>query len=319
MATGQLASEKSASKRAADTGVILTEVVLHHPLSPRAIDGIARMNYLHGRYRSAGKISDDDMLYTLSLFLLEPIRWTKRFDWREVNEVERCAMGTYWRWLGEAMQIPYTSLKSHKSGWTDGLHFLEELEEWSLAYEAWHMVPADSNEKVAKHTIDIALFNLPRVLHAASFDLVSSLLEPQLRAAMMFQEPSRLAVLALNTIVGLRKLLVRHLFLPRPFLMRKRWFSEEPNASGRFNFERHIAHPWYIKPTFSNRWGLTAWLLRLVGGAVPGDGGAKYFPQGYIIAELGPDELRGKGEDDMQATRERLASNEMIGCPFARW
>ncbi|KAK4897311.1 hypothetical protein LTR27_004831 [Elasticomyces elasticus] len=300
--TGQLANEMTASKRAADTGVILMEVVLHHPSEPRAIDGIARMNFLHDPYRRTGKISDEDMLYTLSLFVLEPIRWTKRFDWREVNEVERCAMGTYWRWLGEAMDIPYTALKSHEYGWIDGLHFLDELEEWSLAYEVGNMVPAETNKAVAKYTVDIALFNIPKVLHAVSFDLVSCLLEPRLRTAIMFKKPSLLAGSVLKVVVLLRKLLVRHFFLPRPYFLRKRWFSDELNADGRFNFEQYIAHPWYIRPTLYNRWGLDSWLIRMVGGSVPGDEGLKYFPQGYIITELGPENLRGKGEHDMQAT-----------------
>ena len=144
------------------------------------------MNYLHGRYRKSGKISDSDMLYTLSLFVLEPIRWTRRFEWRELAEVERCAMGTYWRFMGDVMDIPFTALQSHNSGWTDGLHFLDELEAWSLAYEAEHMLPAETNKAVAKGTIDIALYLLPKRLHAAGLDFVSSLLEPRLRKAMKY-------------------------------------------------------------------------------------------------------------------------------------
>ena len=58
------------------------------------------MNYLHGRYIKAGKISNDDMLYTLSLFVLEPIRWTAKYEWRCVTDLERCAMGMCWKDLG---------------------------------------------------------------------------------------------------------------------------------------------------------------------------------------------------------------------------
>jgi hypothetical protein len=95
VATGQLLDPETASKRAADTGVVITEVVLNKPDSERAISGIAFMNYLHGRYIKAGKISNDDMLYTLSLFVLEPIRWTAKYEWRGVTDFERCAMGVY--------------------------------------------------------------------------------------------------------------------------------------------------------------------------------------------------------------------------------
>ncbi|PNS18193.1 hypothetical protein CAC42_7562 [Sphaceloma murrayae] len=206
VATGQLASDDTASKRAADTGVILTEVVLHHPLDKRAIDGIARMNFLHNRYRKSGKISDDDMLYTLSLFVLEPIRWTARFEWREVSEVKRCAMGVYWRWMGEAMEIPFTPLPSCQDGWRDGLHFLEELEGFSRHYETLHMIPAESNELVAKGTIKTALTNIPRALHGLAQGIVSALLEPRLRRAMRFADPSRSSVQLLHIVMWARKM-----------------------------------------------------------------------------------------------------------------
>ncbi|KAH9843354.1 NAD(P)-binding protein [Teratosphaeria destructans] len=300
--TGQLSSSATASKRAADTGVILTEVVLHPPNSPRAIEGIARMNFLHDRYRKSGKITDDDMLYTLSLFLLEPIRWTKRFDWREVSDVERCAMGLYWRWMADAMDIPLDALGS-AGKWKDGLDFLEDLETWSLRYEIDTMKPADCNETVAKHTIDIALHNLPKMLHRAIFDIVSSLLDLRLRTAMKFAEPASITVVMLDLLVDIRRMIVRHLFLPRPYFLRQRWFSDEPTIDGRYHFAQYIAHPWYIKPT---------WSKRIVGGAVPGDEGDKYCPHGYKIAELGPQNLCGKGDVEMDQTRRRLAS----GCPF---
>lgn len=50
------------------------------------------MNYLHGRYQKAGKISNDDMLYTLSLFVLEVERWTREYDWRPLTQMEICAL-----------------------------------------------------------------------------------------------------------------------------------------------------------------------------------------------------------------------------------
>jgi hypothetical protein len=110
VATRELADGTTASKRAADTGVLLTEVVLNLPDSERAIDGVARVNFLHGRYRRAGKISDDAMLYTLSLFALEPGRWVARYDWRPLSDVEKCAMGIFW-W-GRPWRFPSTSLVS---------------------------------------------------------------------------------------------------------------------------------------------------------------------------------------------------------------
>jgi hypothetical protein len=184
VATGQLSASETASKRAADTGVVITEVVLNEPDSERTLSGIALMNFLHDRYIRAGKISNDDMLYTLSLFMLEPIRWATKYEWRKVSDLEMCAMGVYWKDLGEAMKISYEKLPSAKSGWQDGYHWLTEVEHWSTEYEVQHMVPAESNAKLARATFDIALFNVPVAFRSYAYSTASGLLDPRLRTAM---------------------------------------------------------------------------------------------------------------------------------------
>ena len=189
VSTGELSNKKTASKRAADTGIVITEVVLNEPDSQRAVDGVARMNYLHGLYRKSGKISDDDMLYTLSLFTLEPIRWTSQYEWRGLTDLERCAMGVCWKDLGDAMEIPFDALQSKASTCNDGLSWLEALERWSLEYEEEHMVPDPMNKKLARATLDIALFNVPVRLQSFAMELVTVLLGPRLRRAMMWVSP----------------------------------------------------------------------------------------------------------------------------------
>jgi hypothetical protein len=332
VATGQLSSPETASKRAADTGVIITEVVLNKPDSERTISGIALMNYLHGRYIKAGKISNDDMLYTLSLFVLEPIRWTAKYEWRCVTNLERCAMGICWKDLGEKMNISYDKLPSASSGWKDGFHWLEELEAWSLAYEAKNMVPAESNATLARGTFDIALFNVPAFLKPYGYSVASCLLEPRLQAAMKYVEAFSFAIditniqarlpqppatysRLLNTLVELRKFALRNFFLPRPYFMRVKWFTALDKQTGRAHFCRYTAYPWYIRPSLSARWGPKALLLRLIGGIVPGE--EKYFPDGYRIHELGPSELVGKGDAEMSKTREELRARR-TRCVFSR-
>ena len=71
--TSELSGPETASKRTADTGVLLLEFCLYKPSSNRSTEAIARMNYLHRRYIKAGKISNDNMLRTLSVFSLEPV------------------------------------------------------------------------------------------------------------------------------------------------------------------------------------------------------------------------------------------------------
>ncbi|KAB5570441.1 hypothetical protein GE09DRAFT_707736 [Coniochaeta sp. 2T2.1] len=318
VATRELADETTASKRAADTGVLLTEVVLNPPESNRTIDGIARINFLHDRYRRAGKISDDDMLYTLSLFALEPGRWVARYDWRCLTDVERCAMGVFWRDLGQAMEIPFDALGA-AAGAVDGLTWLEALDAWSGQYEKRGMRPAETNEKVARATLDIALFNVPIWMRGFSLGLVTSLLEPRLRCAMRFQEPGRIHRLVLETVLTMRKLVVRHLCPPRPERLRSLWLTDDPDPqTGKYHALRYVAHPWYVEPNLTGRWGIVAVLLRILRGVLPGDD-AKYHPEGYLIPELGPESMRGKGEAEMERTMSALRKSRLArGTVHAR-
>ena len=60
------------------TSVLIREFVSFPPTSERSIKAISRMNYIHGGYQVSGKISHDDLLYTLSVFMTEPVRWVSR-------------------------------------------------------------------------------------------------------------------------------------------------------------------------------------------------------------------------------------------------
>lgn len=126
-----------------------------------------------------------------------------------------------------------------------------------------------------------------------------------------------LAQIALEVAVTLRKFLMRHFFLPRPDFLRVLWFTPEPDAStGRYHFMQYIGHPWYINPTFTQRWSLKSWALWLTGGYVPSNHLPEYRPEGYRIAELGPVSLEGKGVDEMQGAKQRIMTR-FGGCPFS--
>lgn len=90
--TQQLGKVEYAGRRYADTSILIVEFLANSPSTERANAAIARMNWLHGRYQKAGKISNDDMLYTLSLFVLEVPRWVNQYEWRTLTPMETCAM-----------------------------------------------------------------------------------------------------------------------------------------------------------------------------------------------------------------------------------
>ncbi len=185
VATGQLADVETASKRIADTGVLLLEFALNAPTSDRAVQAIARMNFLHARYQKAGMITNDDLLYTLSLFALEPARWVDKYEWRSLTDLELCACGTYWKSMGDAMNISFTKLTSCKEGWQDGLHWLEEIGDWSATYEERYMVPATTNKQLADSHFEILCINVPPNFLGPCKKTMSVLLGERLRKAMM--------------------------------------------------------------------------------------------------------------------------------------
>lgn len=111
---------------------------------------------------------------------------------------------------------------------------------------------------------------------------------------------------------------VTHLSLPRPdFLAVERLDEERDPVTGKYHAHLYYAHPWYVKPTFSARWGPGALVTRMLGGAVPEEG-PRYQSEGYEISEMGPEKWRGKGSEEMEETREWMRRRRGIGgCPMA--
>ncbi|KAI1748138.1 hypothetical protein F4782DRAFT_518320 [Xylaria castorea] len=308
-----------ASKRAADTSVLLTNMVIGRPGSRRAIEAVARTNYLHSRYLKTGRISDDDMLYTLSLFTLEGMRWTDLYEWRRLTPMERCAMATFWKALGEDLQITCRQLPSFQSGWSDGLHWLEELDDWSRQYEARHMRPDDSNALLAESTVNLALHNVPNMFKPLARQLVALLLTPRLREAMRIPHPSPVYQTTFSLFISFRKVLLRHLFLPRSYFLRHHYIEENSDPlTNRYHVSRWRFHPWYAAPSFKDRWGAKAWIAWATGKREGWIGTGKFIPEGYLLPEVGPQGEIGRGLDDMEGTVNLLSSRDPHRRPFAR-
>ena len=142
------------------------------------------MNYIHSQYQKAGKISNEDLLYTLSLFILEPPRWVEKYEWRSMTDMELCSIGTQWKSIGDAMGIQYKGFLAHNE-WVDGLDFFYDIRAWAEEYEAQYMVPAQSNKQTADELVPLLLFYVPKLLKPAVANLVGVLMGDRLRTAMM--------------------------------------------------------------------------------------------------------------------------------------
>jgi len=326
MQTAQLSSSRNASKRAVDTEVLMIEFVHQDPRSRRALDAVARVNFLHAAYRRAGRISNDDMLYTLGLFALEPGRWIDRYEWRTLTDVERCAFGVFWRDVAGLMEIDYKDIERFGDrkdreevamAMADGLSWLQALDRWTRWYEQDKMVPAKSNRDLSRYTMDVAVFNIPRILRRFAMGVLSALLEARLRTGMMLDHPSLAYRVVASVAVTTRKWVIRYLCLPRFEWFRVKYVSDEMDPkTGKYHTVSYNAHPYYVSPTLLSRWSPGAVIKRLLGGVAPGDEGDKYIPDGYDISRLGPDNMVGKGEAEMARNMEVLADRR--GCPMFR-
>ncbi|KAJ2929425.1 hypothetical protein H1R20_g7655, partial [Candolleomyces eurysporus] len=189
LSTKELSSSERMPKRFADTEILIATFV-GCPISgshdttappdptkpaedPRAAIALARMNFIHSKY----KISNDDYLYTLSLFILEPARWADLYSWRSLSQMEQ-----------EAFFIFYADV-GRKMGITDIPETLEELKAWSEAYEEVYMVPAETNNLVAGYTVAELLYAVPKKFGMKAFAerVVIALLEERVRIAMLYK------------------------------------------------------------------------------------------------------------------------------------
>lgn len=122
----------------------------------------------------------------------------------------------------------------------------------------------------------------------------------------------------MNTLFAARKLFVGYLSLPRPSWLAVQRIDEEPDpVTGRYHLHVYFAYPWYVNPTFAARWGPTALVKRLLGGAIPSSD-PRYRPEGYMVSEVGPERLRGEGEEEMETMRAWMRERRGLGgCPMA--
>lgn len=170
-------------KRYDDTELILFEILEHGMNSLRGSRAIRRMNSMHGRF----EISNEDFLYVLSTFIFEPIRWTEKYGYRPMTEVEKLGIFQNYLQLGKRMNlknVPQT---------------LEDFEEYNLRYERENFRFAPSNRIIADKTINLMLgFYLPKWLFWLGRPFVFALLDDPLREA-----------LGIRKVSGLRKWLVK--------------------------------------------------------------------------------------------------------------
>lgn len=152
--------------------------------------------------------------------------------------------GTHWKVVGDAMGIDYTDLRHGPYAFKDGLEFFEDVREWAHNYEKVKMVPDTYNHQLAEETARILLANAPNALKPHGQHVVTALMDDRLRRAMLYDEPPPVYLKVVNAIFGIRKFVSRNVLLPRPWALRVRLVTDEPDANGRYFMTEYENEPW---------------------------------------------------------------------------
>ncbi|KAI1463242.1 uncharacterized protein F4812DRAFT_447604 [Daldinia caldariorum] len=316
LGTRNLTDPAMSPKRFEDTAALIGEFMINPPTSERAVRGLARMNFLHSKYVKEGTISNADLLYTLSVFILEPPRFARLYEWRPMNDMEYCAYGVFWKSVGDAMGIEYKGLLAHaESGWRDGTEFADDVAAWAQAYEVQAMKPSPVCAKPARALIPMITYWVPWFAKSFVGDIAISLLGDREREAFMLPEPDIAAVATAYALLAVRRFVLRYLTLPRFFEL-KRLRDPDPKTGRITQRIPYGNYPFYIRPTLWNRWGPIAWAKWLCGGKVPGDDPEEYMSQGYLFTDIGPKNRMGLGAEEMESDVERIKASSWAECPF---
>lgn len=172
--TGQFTG--SVQKRHDDTAILLEDIADQGMESPHGRAGIRRMNQMHGSY----DISNDDMRYVLSTFVVTPIRWIERYGWRKGTDAERLAAVRYYQRLGRLMGIK--DVPETYQGFSD---LMDSYERQTYVYDRKARAVADS-------TLDLFVTFYPRPLRKAMRLFSIALLDDHLRETFGYDRPSPL-------------------------------------------------------------------------------------------------------------------------------
>jgi hypothetical protein len=208
-------------KRYDDTGLILGELLEHGQESDEGRTALRRMNAMHRRY----DISNDDLRYVLSTFVVVPVRWLDAYGWRPYGETERRASTNYYRALGRRMNISEIPPD------------YEAFEAYLDAYEGQHFARDGGGTAVADATLSLLESWYPGPAGPLMRKVSLCLMDAPLRDAFGYPHPDPRSERAVRAGLRLRGRLER--FLPprrRPFHARNsRTIRGYPNG---FDVER---------------------------------------------------------------------------------
>ncbi|MBI3823130.1 MAG: DUF2236 domain-containing protein [Planctomycetes bacterium] len=169
--TGEFAARPQ--KRYDDTDLIVSELMEWGYDSDRGKRALRRMNQIHNRFQ----IVNEDLLYVLSTFVFEPIRWNANFGWRLMCDQERHAMFQFWREVGQRMNIKDIPAE------------YEAFEKFNIDYERNNFRYTDANQRIGGITRDLFLSWFPRITRPIGRRAIYAIMDDTLITAFGFPRP----------------------------------------------------------------------------------------------------------------------------------
>ncbi|MGH4030004.1 oxygenase MpaB family protein [Actinomycetota bacterium Odt1-20B] len=180
-------------KRYDDTVLLLDAVVEQGFGSEEGRTAIRRINQMHRSY----DISNEDMRYVLSTFVVTPKRWIDAYAWRRLSRHETVASVVYYRTLGRHMGIKEVP----------GSY--EEFENCLDAYEEAHFAWDEGGRKVSDATLELMGSWYPSPLAPVLRTAILALLDDSLLRAFRYEPPGALTRSLVRGGVRLRGRAVR--------------------------------------------------------------------------------------------------------------
>lgn len=186
------------------------------------------MNYIHSQY----DISNDDKLYTLSVFVTAPQRWIDKWEWRPLTELEIAVVHLRNRLLIQAWWIMWREI-GYQMKIKNVPKTFDEVRDWADEYEKRSMLPNETNHELAEITTGLLLYYTPNIFKGFAKKVLIALMDDNLRKAMIYPPQPRSIHNFINYSFAIRGFLLRNFFLPR---MKPVQFTQrEKNKFGRYN------------------------------------------------------------------------------------
>lgn len=190
--TGQFT--EACQKRYDDTTLLLEAPFVHGFESEEGRTALRRINQMHKMY----DISNDDMVYVLSTFVVVPKRWLDDYGWRTLTETELRATVNYYRNLGKHMNI-----KDIPETYEDFARLMDDYEREHFAYD-------EGGRKVADATLELMCTFYPKIAHKPIDVFSRALMDDPLLEAFRYPSPSPIAKKVSLAAMKVRARALRH-------------------------------------------------------------------------------------------------------------